>query len=358
LHLSALRTERDANTDLPRTLRHAVGNRAVHPNYSEQQRHRARDRQHYQREGGRRHGCVEDVAHCAYVHEWQVRVDSPYCLPDFVKKRRGSRSWTADGIGHGPPDVCGVVVDALPQNGVVDDRRHRLTQATIVDVANHADDFPPLIRRRRATQALAQGLFRSSPFQARQVLRDQRDRPPLVDLGPGEIPSRHQRNMQGSEHTGRDKPALRAPRRFPLAENPALRHQQIRCDSSSHGKVTDICCGGYARQRREPIQDFLLSTRGAFRLPHGRFRDPDLERLYFAGAGESRVHVVQFLEGTNHQSGADEQHQRQGDLCHDQDSPGAQPFAASARPSRPGVQRCCQPWPGVPDYRNRTEQQT
>ena len=88
-HLGALRAERHADADLARALRHRVRDHAVDPGDAEQQRHRAGDRQHHQRERRPRHRLARTTS-CSVrtLGERQVRIHRPHRAADLVDERR------------------------------------------------------------------------------------------------------------------------------------------------------------------------------------------------------------------------------------------------------------------------------
>ena len=75
-------------------------------------------------------------------------------------------------------------------------------------------------------------------------------------------------------------------------------------------------------------------------------------------AGWLTIHMAHRLERANHQSGGDEQHDRQRNLRDDERIAGAVPLPPIAREPAPFLQRRCEPRPRILQHREQAEQQT
>ncbi len=98
----------------------------------------------------------------------------------------------------------------------------------------------------------------------------------------------------------RHRPGCRAPRNDSSGAASAKPH---RSDAGNGGEF---------------VQNLVLHPHHALGILCNRFRDHRMQYLDLFGVRESRLHAAQLLKRANHQAGADEQHERERHLHHDQ----------------------------------------
>ena len=145
-HISGLRAERHADSDLTRPLRRDVGNHAIDPHDAEEQRHSRGNRQHNERERRLRHRIRLNLVQRPHACQRQVRIDGPDGLLEFAQEARRARPIRSDHIGHGATQVDRYVRPLLDQHRPIHDGRRRLVDAIVAFVSDDTDDFPPGIQ--------------------------------------------------------------------------------------------------------------------------------------------------------------------------------------------------------------------
>src|SRR5207249_3786023 len=76
--------------------------------------------------------------------------------------------------------------------------------------------------------------------------------------------------------------------------------------------------------------DLFVEANDALRFFHFRIRNVDAKGLHLTGIGDAWIDVRECAEGTNHQAGANEQHQGERHLNDDEDTADAVLFSALA----------------------------
>ena len=124
------RPEGQPDSHLPGPLRHRVGDHAVDPDHTDQQRHAARDREQDQRQGSAGEQASRDRLHCLDILERKVRINASHGLLHLVSQGQGAGSRCAGNIrqaAHGGDAATRI----LPKNGQVDHTRGLLIDAVI-----------------------------------------------------------------------------------------------------------------------------------------------------------------------------------------------------------------------------------
>jgi hypothetical protein len=119
-------------------------------------------------------------------------------------------------------------------------------------------------------------------------------------------------------------------------------------------------CGGEAggcnsRNRADRFENSLLQANYGGRIPRLGFRDGDSQSQHVTRI-ESRIDAAQRLKCADHQSRADQQHQREGYLRHHQHTASAMALAALARGASAAAQLVLDSRTGIFDHRNHAEQ--
>src|SRR2546430_10364631 len=205
-----LRAESHANADFAGALRDGVRDNAVDADDAEQQSHAAGNAKHDEREGGSRHGALVEKVQCVNVGERKIRIQGPDPLANFVQEtlRAGARAAKYEGHfahGHGV-----IAFKVIHQERPIDNSGGWFADAFIVNIADDADDFPPVVLGANA-DALAERGGGIIPKFASYVFRNHSDRQFLVGIVPGDFSAGHQRradsiqvflrNERSEEHT-------------------------------------------------------------------------------------------------------------------------------------------------------------
>ncbi len=188
-----------------------------------------------------------------------------------------------------------------------------MIDATVVDVADHADDF---IQRSGASDAepLAECRRGLAPQLTGQGVRHDDDGAAIVDIRPGEIPAGEQRNPQCLEQTWSDGLGTLQWRNAFGVRLALSGHHHVVLVVQLHGQCTGEGGGRDPWDPGDLIQDVLLHPCDALGLGGLPFRDGDTHRLDVIRVRKSRLDAPQRLEASNHEAGSDEQHDRQRDL--------------------------------------------
>ena len=193
------------------------------------------------------------------------------------------------------------------------DGGRRLIDATVVDVADHADDFT---QRPGASDAnpFAECRRRPAPQLTGQAVRHDGHCASIVDIRPGEIATGEQRNPKCLEKAGSDD--LGSPQwRNAFAVGLVLGgHHHVVLVFQLHRQRAGECGGRDPWDPGDLVQDVLLHPCDALGGGSLSLRDRDTHRLDVIRIGKSRLDASQRLEASNHEAGGDEQHDRQRDL--------------------------------------------
>ncbi len=153
----------------------------------------------------------------------------------------------------------------------------------------------------------------------------------IVEVAPGEVTSGDQPVAHGLEETGRDE--LEAPdgRDSALRVGVILGKNRIVVVRPVHGDR--IGCGhrGDAWNGADLLHNRGVHAQGFFGIGHLRIRNRNPQRQDCFRRGEAGLHLFERPEGPDHQSGADQQHQRHGHLRDHENAPGSVPFPSVAR---------------------------
>ena len=306
----------------------------VDPGDTEQQRHPAGDRQHDERERRPRHRRVVDLLQGASSSQRQIGVDRPDGPSQLVDESVRSRATAANQVGDAAIDEVAVLPDreeVRHQERPVRHGRRLLVEAIVAHVGDDADDFTPVALGIRA-HALAEGCRRLPPQLAGETLRHHGDRPLLVEIGPREITAGDERSAH-RVHVARGH-ELEQPygRDLGIGVAAILRVNRIVPAVAGHRDRRRDRNRRHAGNGRHLVHDRLEHARDADFLLDLRFGNREPECLHFMRTHESRMNAGQLLERSNHESGADEQDERQRDL-HD-DERIACPMALPARAGR------------------------
>ena len=258
-----------------------VGDHAVQSRHAEQQRHRAGDRQHDQGERGAGHRFAVQLVQRPHLRQRQAGVDGPHGRADLIDQRRAPGAIAAQGEADPSRLVAGHALQLLGrQRRPVDRRRRRAIDAVVVDVAGHADHFPPRrVRHVVLAKPPPQRRRRRSPQLAGQVLRDDGDLAPVVEIGPGEVAAGDERRPLRAEQPRRHDLDL------PVGRRPAVVGHALDRDRGAAAVAAERQPGGkrhrcHAWERGEPVHDVVLHPRHALRLGDRRRRDRQAERLH------------------------------------------------------------------------------
>ena len=307
--------------DLPRD---GVGNHAVDADRHEQQPDSGEDAEQDQAEARFRvRKLLEKVVQGADVRQRDAAIDGPDLLAHAVQhRRRLARRAHQDAALE------------LTGNRVRHQqlRPYRIPDAVVLGVGDHADDVEDrmLDRRVRPTAAELERDLPADRILAAEVLRDER----LVDDGD----AAGARDVDRGQHapayhsqTERVGPALadQLVQARPLLGVCLARDVEIRADAAV-GRQRDRLrrrddAGQRVQARQQRLEEPLLF--GGSLVGAARKRQPGDQNVVGV---EPEVDALKSIEASHQQSRADQQHQRQRDLDHDERVP--QPAAAEARP--------------------------
>ena len=206
----------------------------------------------------------------------------------------------------------------------------------------------PLAERRR----------RLLPQFAREVLGHHRHRTLVVDIRPREVAPGDERVAHRLQQSRRDELERADRRQLALLRSSGPRRRSDRASrgrSSARRDVrpTDVT-PGIAAILSMIAWCIRTTASGSFTWASGMLR---LQRQHVLRIGEARIDVAQRLERADHQSRADQQHQRQRHLHDDQRAARAVTLAARAGVAAAAAQRRGDVRSGVLEDRNRAEQQ-
>ncbi len=168
----------------------------------------------------------------------------------------------------------------------------------------------------------------------REVAGDHRDGRMQADLAPREIASGDERRSDRAEVPGQHELEPTDGRHLALAVGAVLGEDRVVRGIAVHRHAGGHGDRGHAGHRLQALPHRLLHAHDAIRVWRRPLRDVDAEGLYVRGVDEPGVDVRQCDERPSHQPGADEQHEREGDLHDDQRATDAVlPAALTQRPS-------------------------
>ena len=211
-------------------------------------------------------------------------------------------------------------------------RRRRLRDGLGVDVSHHADDREPVPAIGR--QPLADRTLAPEELVGERAAYHGATRGRVVEIGHRECPALQHRNSRCREVAGRDEvlyTAQRLARRVQTlyhgrilemlrdaAEEAAFQRQALRCANRADPRQSgnDVL---HVLQERPPAAANVVVR-----------HEVD---LHHATRIDARIRNHEIAEARQQQAGTDQQHERQGDLCHDQERPRTLTGSARGRAS-------------------------
>ena len=233
------------------------------------------------------------------VGEGKIGIQGPDSLPDFIQKTlRASARATKDvgDVAHGHGIIA---LKVIHQEGPIDGSGGRFADAFIINIADDADDFPPVVLG-ADTDALAERCRGVVPILASQIFRDHDDGDFLVGVVPGDFTAGYERRADSVQVFGRNESEGAERRKFTLGIGVVLNEDGIVPASVGHGKHGDDSEGPDARNRCEPAQDLLLRSDDLLILFHHSARNRDAEGLQSGRPDESWIDVGEGPESPNH----------------------------------------------------------
>src|SRR6266568_3188018 len=314
-----LGAESHANTDLASALRDGISDHAVDTDDAQQERHAAGDAEHDQSEGSAGHGALVEKVQRVDVGEGKIWIHGPYRLADIVQKAFRTSAGSADGKNHIAENKRVLAFETIHHKRPINGRCGRLADTIIINIADDADDFPPIVFGADA-DAFADRGRRVMPILASHVFRDHGDGNFLVRVVPGDLTACHQRCAQSPEISGRDKLEAAERRKLAFGISAALNEKHIGPALAGHGDLGADSDGSYTGNRGDLVQDLLIDADRFLLLFHLRTGNRNAEGLQRGRADESGIDIGEGAEGPNHQAGTDQQDKSEGNLHDDEDA--------------------------------------
>src|SRR5215469_14857211 len=239
------------------------------------------------------------------MRDGSIGVDRPYGLADFAEKCLRASARAANRKSWAALDVEHVAFEFRRHDGEINGGGSRIAHSVVVDIADNADNFAPIVDS-RDTDALADGVGGRTPVFASEALTHDRHRNLAVDLAPGEgAPSNH-RDAQRLEILRTNEVELAKLRSLALASHATLRNDGVLPQVSVHRYGARESDRRDSRKSGKLVANLLFDARNAFIAGDFRTRKFNAKCLCVR-LNKARIDVRQGAEGADHQAGADEQ---------------------------------------------------